>query len=72
MECHRSRTCHDVRTARNSREHNGANVLCLGSGSIDEETARQIVDAWLTTPFGGGRHGRRVDKIRALERSFVR
>ena len=65
-------TCHDERTARNSREHNGANVLCLGSASLDEATCLRVVDAWLDTPFGGGRHGRRVDKIRAIERSFVR
>jgi ribose 5-phosphate isomerase B len=67
-----SATCHDVRTAKNSREHNGANVLCLGSGTLDERAALQVVDAWLATPFAGGRHGRRVNKIRAIERSFVR
>ncbi|MEZ6189279.1 MAG: ribose 5-phosphate isomerase B [Planctomycetota bacterium] len=63
-------TCHDVRTAKNSREHNGANVLCLGSGTLQGAQALGVVDAWLDTPFGGGRHGRRVDKIKALERSF--
>ena len=67
-----SATCHDVRTAKNSREHNGANVLCLGSGTLDERAALTVVDAWLATPFAGGRHGRRVNKIRAIERSFVR
>jgi ribose 5-phosphate isomerase B len=65
-------TCHDERTAGNSREHNGANVLCLGSKSMDERTCLRVVDAWLDTPFGGGRHGKRVDKIKAIERSFVR
>lgn len=65
-------TCHDERTARNSREHNGANVLCLGAGGLDEAAARRVVDAWLATPFAGGRHGRRVAKIKALERSFTR
>jgi ribose 5-phosphate isomerase B len=65
-------TCHDVRTAKNSREHNGANVLCIGSGTLDERTALQVVDAWVDTPFAGGRHGRRVDKIWAIERSFTR
>jgi ribose 5-phosphate isomerase B len=65
-------TCHDVRTAKNSREHNGANVLCLGSVGLPEGAAMELVRAWLTTPFGGGRHGRRVDKIRALEGSFLR
>lgn len=65
-------TCHDERTARNSREHNGANVLCLGSGTLDARAARAVVDAWLNTPFAGGRHGRRVDKIKKIERSFIR
>jgi len=65
-------TCHDERTAVNSREHNGANVLCLGAGSLDEAAARRVVDAWLQTAFGGGRHARRVGKIQAIERSFVR
>ena len=49
-------TCHDERTAKNSREHNGANVLCLGSGGLDEAAAKKVVDAWLATPFAGGRH----------------
>ena len=65
-------TCHDERTAKNSREHNGANVLCLGSGGLDEAAAKRVVDAWLATPFAGGRHGKRVAKIKAIERSFVR
>ena len=65
-------TCHDERTARNSREHNAANVLCLGAGSLDRAAALRVVDAWLSTPFAGGRHGKRVKKIRAIERSFVR
>lgn len=65
-------TCHDERTAKNSREHNGANVLCLGSGSLDEAAAKRVLDAWLATGFGGGRHGKRVAKIRAIERSFTK
>ena len=65
-------TCHDARTAANSREHNGANVLCLGSVGLDEAGLKQIVDAWLSTPTGGGRHARRVDKIRTLEGSFLK
>lgn len=64
-------TCHDERTARNSREHNGANVLCLGSGSLDEAAAKRVLDAWLATGFAGGRHGKRVAKIKAIERSFL-
>jgi ribose 5-phosphate isomerase B len=59
--------CYDHATAVNSREHNGANVLTLGAGMIDEALARQIVMTWLNTVFGGGRHARRVDKIFAIE-----
>ena len=65
-------TCCDEKAAKNAREHNGANVLCLGSGFLDEAKAKAVVDAFLATGFGGGRHGRRVAKIRALERAFVR
>lgn len=63
----RAAMCYDHATAVNSREHNDANVLTLGSGLIGENLARQIVDTWLTTKFGGGRHARRVDKITAIE-----
>jgi len=59
--------CHDLKTAVNSREHNGANVLTLGSGVVGRGLARQMVRVWLATPFGGGRHERRVSKILALE-----
>ena len=54
--------------ARLSREHNDLNVLALGARFIEEEQARKIVDAWLATPFAGGRHQRRVDKITELEK----
>ncbi len=63
----RAAMCYDHATAVNSREHNDANVLTLGSGLIGEHLARQIVDTWLTTDFGGGRHARRVEKINAIE-----
>ena len=59
----RAALCYDVSSARNSREHNHANVLTLGAGLIGESLARQIVDAWLATEWGGGRHARRVAKI---------
>lgn len=64
----RAAQCHDRVTARNSREHNDANILSLGAKLIPLETAREIVAAWLETPFAGGRHQRRIDKIVALER----
>ena len=59
--------CHDVKTVVNSREHNNANVLTLGSGVVGRGLARQMVRVWLSTDFGGGRHERRVRKILDLE-----
>jgi ribose 5-phosphate isomerase B len=63
----RAAMCYDYATAVNSREHNDANVLTLGAGLIGDALARQIVDTWLATEFGGGRHARRVEKIIAVE-----
>lgn len=53
----------DPQTAAVTREHNNSNVLCLAGKTTPEPLAREIVDAWLQTPFAGGRHGRRVDKM---------
>ncbi len=63
----RAALCYDRATARNSREHNDANLLSLGARMIPAEVAREILAVWLETPFAGGRHQRRVDKIRAIE-----
>jgi len=63
----RAALCYDRATAHNSREHNDANVLTLGAKLIAPEAAREIVALWLSTPFAGGRHQRRVDKIRGIE-----
>jgi ribose 5-phosphate isomerase B len=63
----RAALCYDRATARNSREHNDANVLALGAKLLAPEAAREIVALWLSTPFAGGRHRRRVDKIRGIE-----
>jgi ribose 5-phosphate isomerase B len=54
--------------AQMSREHNNANVLTLGARILKEEDALRIVDAWLVTPFAGGRHERRVEKIATIEK----
>src|SRR5579871_6911307 len=54
--------------AQMSREHNNANVLTLGARIINAEAAFHIVDKWLATPFAGGRHERRVEKIMAIEK----
>jgi ribose 5-phosphate isomerase B len=63
----RAALCYDRATARNSREHNDANILSLGARMIPGEVAREIVAVWLETAFAGARHQRRVDKIRAIE-----
>ena len=68
----RAAMCYDQSSALNSREHNDANVLTLGAGLIGETLARQIVKTWLETPFAGGRHARRVEKIMETERRFLR
>jgi ribose 5-phosphate isomerase B len=65
-------TCHDAKAAQNARGHNRANVLCLGSGWVDENAARAVVDAFMGTGFEGGRHARRVAKIHAIEKAFLR
>ena len=68
----RAALCYDRATARNSREHNDANVLTLGAKLIAPEAAREIVALWLSTPFAGGRHQRPVDKIRGIEERSVK
>lgn len=67
----RAALCYDVSTAMNSREHNHANVLTLGAGLIGENLAWQIVEAWLGTAWGSGRHAARVAKIDAVERRYA-
>ncbi|MFN0126373.1 MAG: ribose 5-phosphate isomerase B [Verrucomicrobiales bacterium] len=56
---------HDISTAKITREHNNANILCLSGATTPVETARAILDVFITTDFGGGRHARRVDKMNA-------
>jgi ribose 5-phosphate isomerase B len=68
----RAALCHDLSSARNSREHNHANVLTLGAGFIGEALAIEIVRAWLGTEWGPGRHAARVEKITDVERRYVR
>jgi ribose 5-phosphate isomerase B len=68
----RAALCYDQATALNSREHNDANVLTLGAGLIGEALAKQIAEVWLKTPFGGGRHARRVNKIMQIERHYLK
>ncbi len=67
----RAACCHDISSARNSREHNHANVLTLGGRLVGEGLALEIVETWLATPWGPGRHAARVDKISAVERRYL-
>jgi ribose 5-phosphate isomerase B len=63
----RAALCHDELSARISRDHNDANILCISGDLIGEVLLRKIVEVWLSTEFGGGRHKRRVDKISSIE-----
>jgi ribose 5-phosphate isomerase B len=60
----------DLDGARSSREHNDANILVLSGAKVEKSLAQQILETWLETPFAGGRHQRRVDKISAIEREL--
>lgn len=68
----RAAACYSVEVARNSREHNGANVLTLGSKTISSAEMRDIVRAWLGTELTEDRHRKRVKKIDAVERQYSR
>jgi len=64
----RCAVCWDEELARLSRAHNDANVISIGARTVSVEMALKIVDVWLETPFDGGRHAQRVDKIAELDR----
>jgi ribose 5-phosphate isomerase B len=68
----RAALCYDESTAKNSREHNYANVLTLGARLQPVQVILGIVTTWLATPHGADRHGRRVAKIEAIERQYRR
>ena len=68
----RGASCAHELTARNAREHNNANVLTLGSRLIGSELAKAVVNAFLQTPFAGGRHATRVGKILDVERKYLK
>ena len=63
----RAALCHSPETAAKSREHNDANILCCGARVMDLANILATASAFLTTPFAGGRHARRVQKMMALE-----
>ncbi len=68
----RAGMAYDYSSAVNSREHNDTNVLTLGAGLIGTNLAKQIVKTWLATEFGGGRHAKRVEKIIAIEKQYLK
>ena len=68
----RAGMAYDYSSAVNSREHNDTNVLTLGAGLIGPNLAKQIVKTWLTTEFAGGRHAGRVDKIKSVEKKYLK
>jgi ribose 5-phosphate isomerase B len=68
----RAALCYDRASARNSREHNDANVLTLGGRLLTQTQAEDVLRTWLATPFGGGRHAARVDKIKEIEKANFR
>ncbi|MBT6372851.1 MAG: ribose 5-phosphate isomerase B [Acidimicrobiaceae bacterium] len=68
----RAATVHDVTSARLTRQHNDANVICLGERLIGPEVASEALRAWLDAEFEGGRHTGRIDKLSGLDGSLDR
>ncbi|MFN9269162.1 MAG: ribose 5-phosphate isomerase B [Planctomycetaceae bacterium] len=64
--------CHDEMTARLSRQHNDANVLCLSADLLGERMLNRLTEIWLATDFEGGRHARRLEKIAELEARWLK
>jgi ribose 5-phosphate isomerase B len=67
----RAALCCNVLTAERARLHNNANVLCLGSDIVEKETALNVVKVFLETSFEGGRHQRRIEKIKDMEANLL-
>ena len=63
----RAALCCNVESAKLSRQHNDANILCLSGSDFDDSQYKAVVTSWLNSEFEGGRHARRVQKVRALE-----
>ena len=68
----RAALCYDKASARNSREHNDSNVLTLGGRLLTPTQAEEVLRTWIATPFGGGRHAARVNKITAIEQRYIK
>jgi len=67
----RAALCYSVKAARLSRAHNDSNVLALGSAFVNERLAKKIASAWLKTEFLGGRHLRRLNQIKKIEKMIM-
>jgi ribose 5-phosphate isomerase B len=67
----RAALCNDLYTARMARSHNDANVLAIGARVVGSGLAEEILDLFLTTPFDGGRHQRRIEQIREIEQGAL-
>jgi ribose 5-phosphate isomerase B len=67
----RAALCYDKASAKNGREHNDSNVLTLGARLLTETQAEDVLRTWLETPFAGGRHQARVQKIMDIERLYA-
>ncbi len=65
----RAALCHDELTAEMARRHNDANILCLPADLVGNALMRRIIEVWLKTPFEGGRHQKRIEKIYEIERA---
>jgi ribose 5-phosphate isomerase B len=63
----RAGVCHDLHEAEMSRRHNDLNVLCLSADQLDKTPIEELLSVWFETPFEGGRHARRIEKIRQME-----
>mgnify|MGYP001037941327 CR=1 FL=1 len=68
----RASLCHDTFSARQSRSHNDANILCLGARVIGPGLAQDILEIWLSTGFAGGRYGERLEMVRQLEEEVTK
>ena len=68
----RAALCYDKASAKNGREHNDSNVLTLGARLLTETQAEDVLRTWLETPFAGGRHQARVQKIMDIEQLYAR
>ncbi len=66
----RAALCYNVKAARLSRQHNDSNILVLGSGFVNAQSARRILNVWLNTQFQGGRHLRRLNILKKIEREL--